>query len=86
VARIDSRGHVNRYLRRFAIDGDGVPPAGASVHAGEEKSVGTVTSAARVPDEHRVVALGMIRREVEPPADVTLRWDGGETAARVLEG
>jgi folate-binding protein YgfZ len=84
VARIDSRGHVNRYLRRVEIDGETVPPAGASVHAGEEKPVGNVTSAAAVPGERRVVALAMIRREVDPPADVTLRWDGGEAPARVL--
>jgi hypothetical protein len=83
VARIDSRGHVNRYLRRLTIDGDIVPPSGATVHAGEEKSVGAVTSAAAVPGGDRVVALAMIRREVEPPAEVTLRWDGGATTAAV---
>ena len=84
VARIDSRGHVNRHMRRLEIDGSVVPPVGTTVHALDDKSVGAVTSAAAVPGEDRVVALGMIRREIEPPADVTLRWDGGEASARIL--
>jgi hypothetical protein len=41
--------------------------------------VGTVTSAAGAG------ALGYVRREVEPPADVILRWDGGEARAKVEE-
>jgi folate-binding protein YgfZ len=83
VARIDSRGHVNRYLRRLQVDGDTVPPAGASVIAAD-KEVGSITSAAAVPGETRVVALGMVRREIDPPADVTVRWDGTEAPAKVL--
>ena len=82
VTRIDTRGHVNRYLRRLLVDGDVVPPAGATVVA-DGKDVGTVTSSAAVPRQGRVAALGMVRREVEPPASVTLRWDAGEAAATV---
>jgi folate-binding protein YgfZ len=82
VARIDSRGHVNRYLRRLRVDGTDVPSSGAKVVVGE-KEVGAVTSAVAVPGEGRVVALGMIRREVEPPATVTLRWDEHEASAEV---
>jgi tRNA-modifying protein YgfZ len=82
VARIDSRGHVNRYLRRLRIDGNEVPPRGATVVV-DDKEVGEITSAAAAPDEGRVVALGMVRREVEPPAAVTVRWDGHEVAAEV---
>ena len=82
VARIDSRGHVNRYLRRLQIDGELLPPRGATVHAGD-KEVGSLTSVAAVPGESRVVALGMVRREVEPPADVTVRWDSTEAVATV---
>lgn len=83
VARIDSRGHVNKYLRRLRVDGSVAPPKGAAVIA-DDKDVGTVTSAATVPGEDRVVALGMVRHEVEPPAAVTVRWDGGEARAEVL--
>jgi folate-binding protein YgfZ len=60
VCRIDTRGHVNRSLRRLR---------GASLDVGTEvvvgdKVVGTVTSS--VGD----VALAMLRREVEPGATV----------------
>lgn len=75
VCRIDTRGHVNKYLRRLtSIEGE-VPP-NAEIVVGD-KVVGAVTSAAAG------VALGYVRREIKPPADVTLRWDGGEATATV---
>lgn len=80
VTRIDTRGHVNRYLRRVRVDGSTVPPTGSTVVA-DGRDVGTVTSAA--PLEGRVTALAMVRREVEPPAPVVVRWDGGEAPAVV---
>jgi len=83
VCRIDSRGHVNRFLRRLTLPGTTVPPRGADV-ARDDKVVGSVTSATVVPGEERVVALAMVRREVEPPAEVAVRWDGTEAAAVVL--
>lgn len=82
VCRIDSRGHVNRFLRRFhMIDGDW-PVAGAEVVVGN-KVVGTLTSVAApgVPTG----ALGYVRREVEPPSTVELRWDGGHATASITE-
>ncbi|MFA5882823.1 MAG: glycine cleavage T C-terminal barrel domain-containing protein [Acidimicrobiia bacterium] len=84
VCRIDSRGHVNRFLRRLAIPGGAVPPHGAEVLVGD-KSVGHVTSAVAVPGEDRAVALAMVRREVEPPADVVIRSAGTTTPATVIE-
>jgi len=69
VCRIDTRGHVNKYLRRLTGIDD-APPRGAEIVAGD-KVVGAVTSSA--PG----VALGYVRHEVEPPAPVELRWDGG---------
>ena len=61
VCRIDSRGHVNRFLRHLVPADDGrVLPVGAEVTVGD-KVVGTVTSSA--PG----IALGYVRREVEPP-------------------
>ena len=74
VCRIDSRGHVNRFLRRFQmIDGDW-PVAGADVVVAD-KVVGKLTSvaAAGVPTG----ALGYVRREVEPPATVELAGTAG---------
>lgn len=82
VCRIDSRGHVNRFLRRLDIPGTVVPPHGSDVHH-DGKAVGAVTSAAAVPGEDRVVALAMIRREVEPPAEVTVAVAGTEVPATV---
>ena len=77
VCRIDTRGHVNRYLRSLALSRDDVP-AGAELVAGG-KAVGVITSVAGD------AGLGYVRREVEPPADVVVRWDAGEAQARVEE-
>ena len=57
VCRIDTRGHVNRLLRRLRADAPIV--RGAAVVA-DGKEVGTVTSAVGS------VALATVRREVEP--------------------
>ena len=78
VCRIDTRGHVNKYLRRLTDIEGAPPPREAEIVAGD-KAVGTVTSAA--PG----VALGYVRREIEPPTDVTLRWADGEARATVEE-
>ena len=81
VCRIDTRGHVNRVLRTLEI-GDGAidttPPAGAGIVVGD-KEVGALTTVART--QSGVVALGYVRREVDVPADVVVRWDGGEAKA-----
>ncbi len=71
VCRIDSRGHVNRHLRRLRADA-GVMEPGAVVTFGE-REIGEVTSTVGG------VALAMLRREVEPGA----RVDVGGTAALV---
>ncbi|MEX1008374.1 MAG: hypothetical protein WD271_11080 [Acidimicrobiia bacterium] len=78
VCRIDSRGHVNRFLRRFTtIEGDW-PARGAEVVV-DGKIVGALTSVAA--SEVPTGALGYVRREVEPPATVDLHWDGGSARA-----
>jgi len=62
VCRIDARGHVNRFLRHLVPDDpEAELPVGTEITVGE-KVVGAVTSSA--PG----VALGYVRREVEPPA------------------
>jgi folate-binding protein YgfZ len=76
VCRIDTRGHVNKYLRRLTDFAGVLPPPGAEIIAGE-KVVGSVTSSAPA------AALGYVRREVEPGAAVELRWDGGAGRAVV---
>jgi tRNA-modifying protein YgfZ len=83
VCRIDTRGHVNRYLRGVRLPGSAVPPPGATVVVdGRER--GALTSAAAVPGEDRVVALAMVRREVEPPTPVEVRWDDHGHAAELV--
>ena len=68
VCRIDTRGHVNRLLRRLRAD---APIARGVPVEVDGKTVGTVTSAAGA------VGLAMLRREVEPDSAVLA---GGVTA------
>jgi folate-binding protein YgfZ len=64
IARLHYRGHVNRRLRVFEVEGD--PPApDAEIRLGE-KVVGRVTSA--VPG----LALGYVRIEVPDDAELTI--------------
>ena len=49
-----------------------------SVKVGD-KEVGTLTTVVAATDGVR--ALGYLRREVDVPADVLIRWDGAETTA-----
>jgi folate-binding protein YgfZ len=81
VCRIDTRGHVNRFLRGFRLTGgpyDTTPPSGAGILLGD-KEVGALTSVAT--SESGVLALGYLRREVELPAEVLVRWEGGQAPA-----
>ncbi|HIE21557.1 MAG TPA: folate-binding protein, partial [Acidimicrobiia bacterium] len=64
VARIDSRGHVNRLLRILEFPG-GVPAAGSPIVA-VNREVGTLTSVAG----H--LGLAMVRREVGEGDEVTV--------------
>jgi tRNA-modifying protein YgfZ len=82
VCRIDTRGRVNRYLRRLTSIADGRPPRGSEIVSGD-KVVGTVTSSVASADVP-AAALGYVRHEVDPPAEVQLRWDGG-TGRAVVE-
>jgi folate-binding protein YgfZ len=76
VARIDSRGgNVPRHLRGIRLAAAGAPVGAELVVGG--KAAGTITSVAGD------VALAYVPRDVEPPVDAVVRWDGGEAAARV---
>ena len=74
VCRIDSRGHVNRLLRRLRSD---VPLARGSSIVADGKEVGAVTSVAGN------VALATIRRAVEAGSEVVVRAPSGDVTARV---
>ena len=85
VARIDSRGgNVPRHLRGIVVGTNVVPPVGATVEA-DGKEVGVLTSVAESLERRAPVGLAYVRRAVEPPADVTVTWDGGSAPARVEE-
>jgi folate-binding protein YgfZ len=74
VCRIDSRGHVNRHLRRLRAP-DGALARG-DVVTFDGREVGEVTSTAGT------VGLAMVRREVEAGAQVSV---GAGAGAAVIE-
>lgn len=82
VARIDSRGHVNRHLRGLVLAENALPPGGAEVVAGDD-AVGAITSVSESLLVGAPVGLGLIRREVEPGSRVEIRWPGGHASAEV---
>jgi folate-binding protein YgfZ len=82
VARIDSRGRVNRHLRGLEVTENVIPPEGATIVA-RDREVGSITSVGESLTVRAPVAMGMVRREVEPGDRVSLVWEGGETTAVV---
>lgn len=61
VAKIKYRGHVNRHLVRFEIEGE-APEVPCEVWMGDQK-LGLLTSAARIPSDGKVRGLGYLKRE-----------------------
>jgi aminomethyltransferase len=78
VERVRARGNVHRAFVGFEVEGD-PPPAGTKVRA-NDKDMGEITSAARVPFPAgaRTLALGYLRREVAAPG--TIVYIGGQSA------
>jgi folate-binding protein YgfZ len=74
VARVHFRGHTNRELRGLAWRQPGAPE-NRSVVVGE-KEVGTVRSTLTV--DGRTVGLAVVRREVEPGAEVVAGGQGAK--------
>lgn len=84
IIRILHRGHVNRHLRGLRLE-SGAAAAGQELFHPEirpGKPVGTVTSAAISP-RLGAIALGYVRREVEPGATVHVGSPDGPPAAVV---
>ena len=75
VARIDSRGRVNRRLCAVSMPTGAVPPAGARVER-EGRTVGRLTTVGRA-NPAGAVALSLIRREAETGETVEVVWEGG---------
>ena len=72
MERIRSRGNVHRMFAGFEVQGHPAaepPTPGTKVRA-NDKDVGEITSAARIPfpSGERTLALGYVRREAAPPS------------------
>lgn len=88
IVRIRDRGRVNWHLRGLLL-GEAPSPAPNTelFREGEERAVGRVTSAAASPRFGQTIALGYVRREVEPPAELRLGEPGGAAVeVRELDG
>ncbi len=70
VERIRSRGNVHRMFTGFEVQGHPVaePPAPGTKVRANDRDVGEITSAARIPfpSGERTLALGYVRREAAP--------------------
>jgi folate-binding protein YgfZ len=82
VARVHFRGHVNRFLRRLRFVTRPAPPKGAELVDETGKVIGDIRSSALSP-RYGGVALGMVRREVQPGTTLQARWDGGECSVQI---
>lgn len=83
VARVHFRGHVNRQLRGLRYDESLPVPVRAELVDATDKVVGDVRSVALSP-RLGGIALAMVRREVADGTELTVRWDGGQSVARVV--
>lgn len=84
VARIDARGHVNRRLRGIVLAENVIPPPGSEIVFGDD-TVGTLTSVAESLTLRAPIGLALVRREVEPGAEVTIRWGDVGAPGRIEE-
>ncbi|MEX2610445.1 MAG: glycine cleavage T C-terminal barrel domain-containing protein [Gemmatimonadota bacterium] len=85
IVRILHRGHVNRHLRGFLLGGAEPPTAGTAVlHPETGKAVGILTSAVRSPRHGQTIALGYLRRQLEPPVNVDVEGVSGDVTAVAL--
>ncbi len=69
VERIRSRGHVNKTLMGFRMEGHTVPAPGTKVNTGG-KDAGEVTSSAQAPGEDRVFGLAYVRVPYNKPGAI----------------
>lgn len=82
VARVHFRGHVNRHLRGLRSGNDDPPPTGAQLIDDGGNHVGDVRSSVVSP-RLGGLAMGMVRREVEPGATLKAKWETGERRVEV---
>lgn len=82
VARIHFRGRVNRHLRALRTTAPLPLPTGAQLVDDTGRAVGDVRTALLSPRLGNI-ALGMVRREVEPGATLDCRWAEGQADVTV---
>jgi folate-binding protein YgfZ len=71
IIRILHRGHVNRQLRGLLLGDVSAPQAGAELtRPGDVRPVGRITSACASPRLGQTIALGYVRREIEPGTEL----------------
>lgn len=75
VARIDTRGRVNRRLCAVGMPAGEIPPAGARVELGG-RTVGRLTTVGRA-NPAGAAALSLIHREAAVGETVEVTWEGG---------
>lgn len=81
IVRIAHRGHVNKHLRGLLLGDAPAPAIGARlVNPDTGKDAGWLTSVAYSPMLGQTVALGYVRREVEPGAAVRVGTAEGAAA------
>jgi folate-binding protein YgfZ len=84
--RLHTLGHVNRELRGFNLSDElkSLPLRGDKFFQGS-RELGSVTSALKSPRLKRNIALGYLRRDVNPEGeDLMLRTAEGESRARIV--
>jgi tRNA-modifying protein YgfZ len=78
VARMHYRGHPNRELHRFVVEG--TPPGPGAGIAQSGRQVGWITSVAPLPVDGKILALGYLHRNADPRGEL----ESGETRLRNL--
>jgi glycine cleavage system T protein len=85
IARLESRGHVNRKLVGLLLKGTALPASGATIVAAD-REVGWITSATYSPARQQNIALAYLRREVWAPGTaVEISSPGATIGATVVQ-
>jgi folate-binding protein YgfZ len=84
IERVAARGHVNWVIAALAAEGREVPAIGAAAFA-EDREVGRVTSAVRLPGRDAIAMLARVRRTAaEPGTALAVESAGRRIEARVV--